>query len=236
MQQREQRILKKLAEAREAQASSMTRFIQARARVMQVEARLQALRSSLNMTPATPVQPAEASPQVLAAPTIPGAQKAISEPPIETTNQPGASAQSTALPTRETAAPLPGAAPSSASVQIPTPPVKPARPQFRQPTQFAEEETPLPTFEPVVNEQPAFTGEEDEETKKMPSLRASQTAPATRQVQDEEETLIISRSALTRRGQSEQPATNEAQEAGATDITAKIPVIRREQGKAQEQT
>jgi hypothetical protein len=48
LQQREQFILNKLTEAREAQASAMTRFIHARARLMQVEAHLPALRASIS--------------------------------------------------------------------------------------------------------------------------------------------------------------------------------------------
>lgn len=62
MQQREQLILKKLAEAREAQASAMTRFIQTRARAMQAEARLQALRSRLALPQTVSSQPAETPP------------------------------------------------------------------------------------------------------------------------------------------------------------------------------
>lgn len=56
MQQREQPILKKLAEARKAQASAMTRFRQAHARLAQVEARLQAIRARLaaSTQPPTP--------------------------------------------------------------------------------------------------------------------------------------------------------------------------------------
>jgi len=231
LQQREQRILKKLAEAREAQASSMTRFIQARARVMQVETRLQTLRSSLNITPAAPVQPVEISPQVAAAPTIADAQKPAIAPATEITSQPGTSAQAADLPARETAASAPGAAPSS-TVQAPIPLARPARPQFRQPAQFAEQETPLPAFDDA----PLQVNEDEEETKKMPSLRSVQPVSATKQAQDdEEETLIVALSALTRRGQSEQSATDEERETGATDITTKIPVIRREHGKPQEQ-
>jgi hypothetical protein len=231
LQQREQRILKKLTEAREAQASSMTRFIQARARVMQVEARLQALRSHLNITPAAPVQPAEASPKITAAPTIPEAQKPASAPATEITSQRGAPSQISAS---ETAAPAPIAMPPASATQPSTPLVKPTRTQFRQPTQFAEveQETPLPAFD----DPPAPTSEDDEETKKMPSLRPVQSVPESRQAQDEEETLNIALSALTRREQSEQATTDEARSPGATDITAKIPVIRREHGKPQEQT
>jgi hypothetical protein len=232
LQQREQRILKKLAEAREAQASSMTRFIQARARVMQVETRLQTLRSSLNITPAVPVQPAEISPQVAAAPTIADAQKPAIAPSTEITSQPGVPAQAADLPTRGTAASAPGATPSS-TAQAPTPLARSTRPQFRQPTQFAEQEMPLPAFDDA----PLQVNEDEEETKKMPSLRSVQPVSAPKQAQDEEETLIVALSALTRREQSEQPAaTDEARETGATDITTKIPVIRREHGKPQEQT
>jgi hypothetical protein len=233
LQQREQRILKKLAEAREAQASSMTRFIQARARVMQVETRLQTLRSSLNITPAAPVQPAESSPQTPAAPTIADARKPASTPVTEITSQPGAPAQAADLPTRETAASTPVATPSS-TAQAPKPLTRPARPQFRQPAQFAEQETPLPAFDDAPLQ--VSEDEDEDETKKMPSLRSVQPVSATKQAQDDDETLIIALSALTRREQSEQSAADEARETGATDITTKIPVIRREHGKPQEQT
>lgn len=57
MQRREQqRILEKLAEAREARARAMKRFAQAQERVAQVEARLQAARERLKTAQATQAQ------------------------------------------------------------------------------------------------------------------------------------------------------------------------------------
>ena len=66
LQQREQKMLQKLAEAREAQARAMKRFAQAQARVLLVERRLQAVRERLQ----APQMPDKAAREGTSQPTI----------------------------------------------------------------------------------------------------------------------------------------------------------------------
>lgn len=75
MQQREQHLLQKLAEARERQARAMKRFAQAQARVSRAEERLQALREQ--------PQPAQEIPAPGEEPAVPSPQEALQNPEDE---------------------------------------------------------------------------------------------------------------------------------------------------------
>jgi hypothetical protein len=75
VQQREQHLLQKLAEARERQAGAMTRFAQAQARIALAEERLQALREQ--------PQPAQGIFAPGAEPAVPSPQEALQPPEDE---------------------------------------------------------------------------------------------------------------------------------------------------------
>lgn len=218
MQQREQLILKKLAEAREAQASTLTRFIQAHSRVKQVEARLQAVRARLEA----------ANPPPADVPAVDTDLAAVSE----------------------SAPAIPWPAPIVAgSVQISgeTPAFSPAW-ESTTPTDPAPQEQQTINEAPTMFPEPASSPDEDEledeeDTRKQPAISLARPSPApstTRPAIDEEETLLLTHAELreaasqreSQESQAETQATQSAEE--ATDITTKIPVIRREQPASQE--
>lgn len=224
MQQREQLILKKLAEAREVQAGAMTRFIQARARVMQVEARLQTLRARLASPQTSPTQPPDDT--VLPAETLSDAESLFQ---AEATPSP--------LPLTEQLLHAPATLAPSTEQTI------------------SEQETV-----PLVFEQPLFSvmeedePQEEEETQKRPAIQlvspSTEAAESARHQREEEETLIIARSALREHAQSEQIASNGSdvsardqqpveegsaiQETSGTDITAKMQPVRNQHDDSQE--
>ena len=232
MQQREQRILQKLAEAREAQASAMTRFIQARGRVMQVEARLQALQTRLKTSP-------EANPSQTSTTNIPD-----TTPEMETSTQPvnttDSSGQTDALSASETILPT-----SSSALSTETPGLEPLAERTdaerEAPVQSAEQEvndlaTSTLTPEQSANPEPISElmdeGMDEEETKKRPALRLTRPAEPAGPDLDEEEMWLATFSTRAKAGQPEHDS--EARETGETDITTKIPVVRRENGNTQE--
>lgn len=218
MQQREQLILKKLAEAREAQASTLTRFIQAHSRVTQVEARLQAVRARL---------------------------EAANPPPAD------APAVDTDLAVVTESAPaIPWPAPIvSGSVQISseTPAFSPTW-ESTTPTDPASQEQQIISEAPTTFLKPASLPasdefEDEEDTRKQPAISLARPSPASstpRPAIDEEETLLLTHAELreaasqreSQKSQAETQATQTAEE--ATDITTKIPVIRRERHPSQE--
>ncbi|HEX7734475.1 MAG TPA: hypothetical protein VF458_06425 [Ktedonobacteraceae bacterium] len=234
MQQREQLILKKLAEAREAQASAMTRFIQARARVMQVEARLRAVqaRASQQQTtsPAssiTPTQAAESAPAL-------GAEDAHVVMPAFT------------LPSRSIPeTPIPALDPA----EVPLTPDLSALIDEGGLDALAHVLTGEPAPDQAVQDIPTVLlteqtrPNEGEETKKQPTVPL--LSPPVQQSVEEEETLLVSMSVLIAAREAREAAAQEKaaeqnaevtseDEASGTDITTKIPVIRRERREPRE--
>jgi hypothetical protein len=214
---------KKLTEAREAQASAMSRFIQARARVMEVEARLQAMHTRLAITHMLPDQPSEptdpaSNPAISKADISPAAQVMI--PPVNSSN---VSAQTTD--------PLTNPAPT---VEAPTPLFAK---QFRIPGAIAEQAANdlEASTHALDHATPVHIDEDEEETKKMPALRPMRSASSPQQNPGAEEMANATLSALPQSEQSNQTsASDETREAGTTDITAKIPIIRQEHDQTQE--
>lgn len=224
MQQREQLILKKLAEAREGQASAMTRFIQTRARAMQVEARLQALRSRL------------AIPQTVAS------QAAGTDLlPTNVAYLPDILPSDTPLRAEHTS--RPASADQAPSAELPL--LIPETPALNTEQSISEQATVMLNLEQsasqaTISEQ-AGESNDDEDTKKQRAIQLTRpSAPSTRQNLDEDEMLLSVPSALVGTEQPDQvgqqavEGTSIIPDTSATDITAKIPVIRRERRKQQE--
>ncbi len=219
MQQREQRILKKLAEAREAQASAMSRFIQARARVMRVETHLQTLREQPATPTSWPEQPEESMPAASPSTTqgleaLPGVGS--SEPPAEECHAPNAIAST----------------PSLAAESLPPFSLdQPGTPPFNAPErgeQALETEGALSSVQAEMPE----AWEDEEDTKKVPSFRPPRSPAPARQNADEEETLIVTRAELLKRQQ--ESAAKATRRINPNESTAKMPVLRREPDQAQE--
>lgn len=224
MQQREQLILKKLAEAREAQASAMTRFIQARGRVMQVEARLRSAQAYATPAP-TPREnsaPAasldENTPIIAPMLTLPGKSMPATPAPALDPVQMQVAPELSALIDESGLDAL-------------------ARVLSTEPAPEQNDQD-IPA---VVPPEPAQHGVE-EDTKKQPAITLpTPPAPPVQQA-EEEETLLVSMSALIEARQAREAAASAArqkseapvEDTSATDITTKIPVIRRERGKPQE--
>lgn len=193
MQQQEQPILKRLAEAREAQARAMTRFMQARERMVAVDVRLQALHARL----ATSQTPSPQLPETGMAP--PDAANVSNTSAAEDISLAKTSALSSNdaddISIAETAA-LPG------------------------------DETDEPAHEP--------TSEED--TKKLRALRLARSKQDSTQEAETGEQCAPASAPPTPDTpiETHSDAAAEAQDTSATDITTKIPVIRREDHQTQE--
>ena len=229
MQQREQRILQKLAEAREAQANAMSRIIQARARLMQVETRLQALHTHLAPALRVAEQPLASTPlaEVANNPALSepdGAAKRMVIPPVNTppisakTTDPFISASSlidmqTPLLAEQTRPPDAKSSPTTEQSSL-----KPAAPM------------------PAMDEQTAMLLDEDEEeTQKMPSLRLVRSISAAQQNSGAEEKQLTARSTPPPSEQTAQNAGDrKTREAGASDVPAKTPVTRQEHEQTRE--
>jgi hypothetical protein len=261
LQQREQFILKKLAEAREAQASAMKRFTLARARVMEVEARLRAVQARSAATLArweevTPMSVAasfgsESVPDT-PAPTL--LNEVLSEMPISMYDltqvplTPEASALIDEAGLGALARALAGEfAPDQAKQDIPA--VLPA--ESADSTDDEEATAQLVVQPPTQTDQlPELEGEpagstDDEEAIAQPAVQPPTQTDQLPEL-EEEETLLTSMSVLieARRARKATAREQEArqgaeippagEESATDDITTKIPVIRQERLKPQE--
>ncbi len=224
MQQREQLILKKLAEAREAQAHTLTRFIQARTRVMEVEARLQAIRAHLAASHPVPAEPDVVAPGANADPAPPSVPVT---PPV--------------LPTPVAS----GSRELSGDPPVPHP-MRETDPPADQESEEKQtiSETPTTLLDPDSSLS-LDDFEDEEDTKKRPAIslaRPASPASSTRPALDEEETLILTHAEMRAASESEREnqgtqadAQTDAGSSEATDITARIPVIRQEGRPSQEE-
>lgn len=229
MQQREQLILKKLAEAREAQASAMTRFIQARARAMQAETRLQALRSRFALPQTASSQPVETTPLPTDAANLPDILPSDAQALSQPSNAGQTPSTEPLLLTGETPALDAEQSTSELTTTLPNP------------EQSAEQAADL--------EQ---TGEpnDDEDTKKQQAIQLPRpfTLPVRQKVNEAEALLPIPSTLVGTNQPAESATSDDNAQAGpqvaaetspipdtsATDITAKIPVIRQPRRKQRE--
>lgn len=222
MQQREQRILKKLAEAREAQANAMSRFIQARARVMEVETRLQALHARLAIPSTAPDQPAENTQPP--AELVANIQKPDATPAAQVIIP---SVNAFPTPT-EVARPLTSTSPTTTSLAEQA---RASLPQPPQATGSAVTDAEIPTSAPL-EAMPTLADDDDDETQKVPAFRPTRPTSPVQHNPDEEETLIVTRSELVSK---EQPASDNAVlKANTSDRAEKLPVMRQERDQTQE--
>lgn len=246
MQQREQLILKKLAEAREAQASAMTRFIQARARAMQAEARLQALRARFAAPPTVSSQPSETPPlptdATNLAAILPADAPVLSQPDAEpvllTSETPALDAEQSISELDTTLLDLEQFADLVANLEQTDEPNDEEDTKKQQAIQL-----PRPFTLPVrLNKDEAETSlliqaglaEIAESAETTPSDDNAQTgAQAAAETSPVPDTSVAS-SELEAFAPEQSPEASPVPDTSATDITAKIPVIRQPRRKRKE--
>lgn len=217
LQQQEQRILAKLAEAREAQANALKRFAEAQARVLLVEGRLQAVRERLQASQLAPAHIQEAVASLASTPNVPEIDAQIAQPAPEFTTLTDARAEITQAEATVPNSAQRDVAPSDAAHPAtkggvanhiePAPALETSRQRGEQPTDEAEllslvaemsASVPIETLSQTgALAAPDVLAEDLEETAPRAALPSAPPAPQEKRPdQEEEDALIASMIAL----------------------------------------